>query len=109
MRARRLLSLLAAVAAFALGAPALAAAAESPVPTAQQKAYGLDGVPFIDPADLPPVEQRKVVCLVDSGVAITEDLPPDRPEGPIVQRISVDGGSGLPGPKPEQQHGTEIA
>jgi hypothetical protein len=109
MRARRLLPLLAAVAACALSAPRPAAAAESPVPTAQQKAYGMDWVPFIDPADLPPVEQRKVVCLVDSGVAITEDLPPDRPEGPIVQRIAVDGGSGLPGPKPEQQHGTQMA
>src|SRR3954469_7833741 len=106
---RSALALASAAAAVALAAPAPAGAAESAMPTAQQKAYGMDWVPFIDPADLPPVEQRKVVCLVDSGVAITEDLPPDRPEGPIVQRIAVDGGSGLPGPKPEQQHGTQMA
>jgi hypothetical protein len=109
MRVRRLLPLLAAVAACVSSAPPVASAAESAVPTAQQKAYGMDWAPFIDPADLPPVAQRKVVCLVDSGVAITEDLPSDRPEGPIVQRIAVDGGSGLPGPKPEQQHGTQMA
>jgi hypothetical protein len=93
-----------------LALPAVAHGAESAVPTAQQTAYGLDWAPFIDPADLPPVSQRKVVCLVDSGVAITEDLPADRPEGPIVQRVSTDGGSGLPGTLfEEQQHGTKMA
>ncbi len=65
--------------------PATAHAAESAMPTLQAKAYGMDWVPFIDPADLPPVEQRRVVCLVDSGVAVTPDLPPDRPEGPVTR------------------------
>src|SRR3712207_9081772 len=51
-------------AAIALAAPSIAAGAESAVPTAQQKDYGLDWAPFIDPADLPPVEKRKIVCLV---------------------------------------------
>jgi hypothetical protein len=106
---RRTAVLLAALAAASSLAPTPAQAAESPVPTAQQKAYGLDWAPFIDPADLPPVEQRKIVCLVDSGVAVTPDLPADRPEGPIVARLATDGGSGLPGPAAEHQHGTRMA
>jgi hypothetical protein len=92
-----------------LAMPATATAAESPMPTRQAVAYGMDWVPYIDPADLPPVAERKVVCLVDSGVDITPDLPPDNFAGPIVERISVDGGSGLPGPAWENQHGTRMA
>ena len=69
----------------------------------------MDWVPYIDPADLPPVEQRKVICLVDSGVEVNPDLPADRPEGPIVMRTSVDNTSGLPGDKPEHAHGTNMA
>jgi hypothetical protein len=92
-----------------LAMPATATAAESPMPTRQAVAYGMDWVPYIDPTDLPPVAQRKVVCLVDSGVDITPDLPPDNFAGPIVERISVDGGSGLPGSAWENQHGTRMA
>ena len=81
---RAALALAGAASAVALAAPAPASAAESAMPTAQAKAYGMDWVPYIDPADLPPVEQRKVICLVDSGVEVNPDLPADRPEGPIV-------------------------
>lgn len=87
----------------------MASAAESPMPTSQAKAYGMDWVPYIDPADLPPVRQRKVVCLVDSGVGIDEDLPADRPEGPVVARTSLWGDSGLDGRGWENQHGTRMA
>jgi hypothetical protein len=86
-----------------------AVAAESAMPTRQASAFGMDWVPYIDPADLPPVEQRKAVCLVDTGVAVTPDLPEDRPEGPVVARLAVDGGSGLPGDGPEHSHGTTMA
>ena len=86
-----------------------APAAESAMPTRQASAYGMDWVPYIDPADLPPVDQRKAICLVDTGVAVTPDLPEDRPEGPVVARLSIDGGSGLPGPLPEHEHGTNMA
>jgi len=106
---RSALALAGAAAAVALAAPAPASAAESAMPTAQAKAYGMDWVPYIDPADLPPVEQRKVICLVDSGVEVNPDLPADRPEGPIVMRTSVDNTSGLPGDKPEHAHGTSMA
>src|SRR3954447_7317170 len=106
---RSALAVAGAAAAAALAAPTPAAAAESAMPTAQAKAYGMDWVPYIDPANLPPVEQRKVICLVDSGVEVNPDLPADRPEGPIVMRTSVDNGSGLPGDKPEHAHGTSMA
>ena len=54
---------------------ASAGAAESAMPTRQASAYGMDWIPYIDPADLPPVSQRKAVCLVDTGVDVTPDLP----------------------------------
>lgn len=101
----------AVLATLAAGAarPAAAQAAESAVPTAQQVSYGGAWLPFVDPADLPPVEQRPVVCLVDSGVSVTGDLPADRPEGPIVSRLSaVDGEDAQPGTAPENQHGTDM-
>jgi len=80
------------------------------VPTVQQRAYGGEWLPFVDPADLPPVDQRPVVCLVDSGVAITNDLPADRPEGPIVSRRTLVEGAAVTGdPTPEGQHGTRMA
>src|SRR3954467_11730574 len=106
---RSALAVAGAAAAAGLAAPPPARAAESAMPTAQAKAYGMDWVPYIDPADLPPVEQRKVICLVDSGVEVNPDLPADRPEGPIVARQSTDGTSGLPGDKPEHAHGTSMA
>lgn len=96
------------VAALILPA-ATAIAAESPMPTSQANAYGMDWVPYIDPADLPPVHERKVVCLVDSGVGIDEDLPADRPEGPVIARTSLWGDSGLDGPGWENRHGTRMA
>lgn len=101
-------AVLAAVLAVLL-APSLARGDESPVPTSQQISYGAAWLPFVDPADLPPVEQRPVVCLVDSGVSVTPDLPADRPEGPIISRISaVDGEDATPGTAEENQHGTRM-
>ncbi|MTD47680.1 S8 family serine peptidase [Conexibacter sp. W3-3-2] len=66
-----------------------AQAAESPTPTAQQEAYGAGWLPYLDPADVPAVADRYVACLVDSGVAVGVDLPADRAEGPIVERLSL--------------------
>src|SRR3954454_25145431 len=106
---RSALALAGAAAAAALAAPTPAAAAESAMPTAQAVAYGMDWVPYIDPADLPPVEQRKVVCLVDTGVEVNPELPPDRRQGPIVARHSTDGSTGLPGDRPEHAHGPLMA
>ncbi len=98
------------VSGLAAGPVSSARADESPVPTAQQVAYGGEWLPYVDPADLPPVEQRPVVCLVDSGVAVTSDLPDDRPEGPIVSRRTIIDGADVHGdPTPEGQHGTRMA
>ena len=70
--------------------------------------YGLDWLNYIDPQDLPP--SRYAVCLVDSGVAVTPDTPPDDPNGPILRRLAVDGGSGEPqGTSDAQMHGTRMA
>lgn len=108
MRLRSLRAPVTVLAALLLPA-ATAVAAESPMPTSQAKAYGMDWVPYIDPANLPPVHQRKVVCLVDSGVGVDEDLPADRPEGPVIVRTSLWGDSGLDGSGWENQHGTRMA
>ena len=94
--------------ALALLITAPAAADESPAPPRHLAPYGLDWIAYIAPEDLPPT--RAAVCLVDSGVAITPDTPPDSPDGPILERLSIDGGSGEPqGAAPEQLHGTRMA
>ena len=68
------------------------------------------------PEDIPPVDQRPVICLVDSGVDVTPDLPASRPEGPVVERNVVDalrlGGDnedGQGGRSYAAQHGTRMA
>ena len=101
-------ALTAAASAFAFPA-ARAHAAETPAPPAHLKAYNLDWLNYIDPQDLPPT--RYAVCIVDSGVAITPDTPPDDPvNGPILRRLAVDGGSGEPqGTTDAQLHGTRMA
>ena len=41
----------------------------------QMPPYGLDWIGHIAPEDLPP--SRMAVCVVDSGLPVTPDLPPD--------------------------------
>lgn len=85
-------------------------AAESPTPTAQQEGYGAGWLPFLDPADVPAVADRYVACLVDSGVAVNADLPADRVEGPVVERLSVAGGVSPFGDDTDTgRHGTDMA
>jgi hypothetical protein len=81
--------------------PALARADESAWPTAQAKAYNFDWVPYLDPPAHPAA-----ICLVDSGVDITPDTPADSPDGPILERTSLDGG---PGTGIDSDHGTYMA
>ncbi|MFL5894586.1 MAG: S8 family serine peptidase [Thermoleophilaceae bacterium] len=93
-----------ALAVGAVGAPP-ASAAESAWPTAQATAYNFAFVPYLDP---PPT--HAAVCLVDSGVNVTPDTPADSPDGPIVKRLALDGGTGeAAGPSWEQMHGTRMA
>jgi hypothetical protein len=74
-------------------------------PTTQAVAYNADWVPYLDPPEKPAA-----VCLVDSGVAITPDTPADSPEGPIVKRLALDGGSGTAaGTNWDGLHGTRMA
>src|SRR3954453_23319492 len=85
-----------------------ARAAETAAPPAHLQAYNLAWLNYVDPQDLPPT--RYAVCIVDSGVAITPDTPPDDPSGPILRRLATDGGSGEPqGTSDEQLHGTRMA
>ncbi|MDQ8047016.1 MAG: S8/S53 family peptidase [Patulibacter sp.] len=108
-------SRLAAVAALTAG---LLAGAVGFVPTAAAdeqpsilKAYGLDWIERVrDDAWPQPKDQRPVICLLDTGVAVTPDTPADDPNGPIVARLAIDGGSGLPqGDTFEHLHGTTMA
>lgn len=93
---------LAAIAAGALACSAPAFAASTP--TAQATYYGLSWVPFIDPVDLPPLDERPVVCIVDTGAAVTPDLPADDANGHFVARWALDGGT----PGPFSQSATDI-
>src|SRR4051794_27779081 len=84
---------------------ASAAADESAMPTAQAVAANADWVPYLDPPAKPAA-----VCLVDSGVDITPDTPADSPDGPIVKRLSLDGGPGTAANTTwEGLHGTRMA
>jgi hypothetical protein len=84
---------------------ASASANESAWPTAQARAYNFDFVPYLDP----PAEPA-AVCLVDSGVNVTPDTPADSPDGPILERLALDGGPGTAASSaPEGLHGTEMA
>lgn len=87
-RACALLAAVAAAAILCIVSPA-AWATEVALPTTQAKAYNADWVPYLDPPAKPAA-----VCLVDSGVDITPDTPADSETGPIVKRLSVDGGPG---------------
>lgn len=84
---------------------AAAAADESAWPTTQAVAYHAEWVPYLDP---PPV--HAAVCLVDTGVNVTPDTPADSPDGPIVKRLSLDGGPGTAANSTwEGLHGTRMA
>ena len=106
------IGLLAASGLLSLGV-SIGAAAESPNPPRQflpaaQGGYGLDWIQWITPEDLPP--SRYAICLVDSGLAVTPDVPATSPAGPILERLSTDDGSGEPqGTSDEQLHGTKMA
>jgi hypothetical protein len=72
--------------AMALAPPEARADAE-PFPLPQQSTYHADWVEGLRSEDLAP--SRAVVCIVDSGVAVTPDTPADSPDGPILVRTSV--------------------
>jgi hypothetical protein len=98
-----------AAAVAALGAalawsPVSAEAAESTWPTAQAVAAHAEWVPYLDPPPKPAA-----ICLVDSGVNITPDTPPDSPNGPILERSALDGGPGTGGTDDIHSHGTYMA
>lgn len=85
---RSALSLGLAVVCAVLGFASTAHAEEQP---AILKAYGLDWIERVREEAWPqPKAQRPVICLLDTGVAITPDTPADNPEGPIVARLSVE-------------------
>lgn len=102
----RLGVLLGVVLAFASAAPSRADEQPSIL-----KTYALDWIERVREEAWPgPKEQRPVICLLDTGVAVTPDTPADSPAGPIVARLAVDGGTGLPqGTQPLQAHGTQMA
>ncbi|WP_205697488.1 S8/S53 family peptidase [Conexibacter sp. SYSU D00693] len=96
-----------ALAGLAALPPTAAQAAESPAITAQAKANHFEFVRYLDPPPGPPAE----LCIVDTGVAITPDTPPDNPNGPIVSRTVMPGvdGNGQGAPDPLHLHGTSMA
>lgn len=93
MASRGAIALAAALAALLLAAPS-ARPAETPMPVSYLDPYNMDWLAYLDPADVPP--NPYAVCVVDTGVAITPDTPPDNPAGPIVKRYAFDGGTGEP-------------
>lgn len=107
---RRRLSVVvrAALLLVALLVPASAQADEQP---AILKAYDLDWIERVrDDAWPQPKAERPVICLLDTGVDITPDTPADNPDGPIVARLALDGGTGTAqGTSWEHQHGTQMA
>jgi len=121
---RRASPVAALVALVATGAPVVVAplaatparAAEPALPTRQQVAMNAAWLAQLPPEQIPPVDQRPVICLVDTGVDITPDLPPDRPEGPVVRRLvadllqrSGDDEDGQGGRTTAARHGTAMA
>lgn len=101
---RQLVAALAVLIAFVV-LPGSAHAALEPDPIPHAEAFGAEWVPYIDPTAFAP--SRAVTCIVDTGVAITPDTPPDNPAGPILERTSVDGLPTLPDPGVD--HGTLMA
>src|SRR5262245_37097872 len=87
--ARRVTIYLAVAIAAAWALAGGASADESAWPTAQAVAANATWVPYLDPPPKPAA-----ICLVDSGVDITPDTPADSPDGPILKRLSLDGGPG---------------
>lgn len=85
------------------------AAAESAA-TEHAVAAGIDWIARVPEARLPSRAERPVVCLVDTGVAVTPDTPATSPEGPILARLSVyqDDGTAA-GTEPKLMHGTMLA
>lgn len=74
-------------------------------------AYNLDWIEHVpDSAWKLPPEERPVICLLDTGVAVTPDTPAENPRGPIVARLDLDGRGGEPqGTTPLHLHGTQMA
>lgn len=106
--AARAAAALAAVLVPLTAMPAPAAAESVPAPHIQD--YGLDWVSRVDAARWPAPADRPAVCIVDSGVAVTPDTPATSPDGPIIARLAVDGGSGEPqGTTDGHLHGTQMA
>ena len=104
-RGRQAAGFLVVVALAGLLAPNAALGSESSLPTTQAKAYGAEWVPYLDPPAKPAA-----VCLVDTGVNITPDTPADSPDGPILERSALDGGTGeAAGTSWEELHGTRMA
>lgn len=109
MTLRRLSAMARAVVLLAaLAVPASAQADEQP---AILKAYELDWIERVREDAWPqPKSERPVICLLDTGVDITPDTPADNPDGPIVARLALDGGTGVAqGTTWEHQHGTQMA
>lgn len=100
-----------------IGGMALVLAAAGPAQAEEQpsilRAYGLDWIERIKEEAWPqPKQQRPIICLLDTGVAITPDTPADNPDGPIVARLALEDGDeqGLPqGTTFAHLHGTQMA
>ncbi len=56
------------------------AAAESAV-SSQVRAAGLEWAAGVPAERLPAPDARPVICLIDTGVAVTPDTPADNPPG----------------------------
>lgn len=108
---RRGLRAVLAVAALSCGVLATAQPAAAEEQPSIVKAYGLDWIQHVREEAWPdPKERRPVICLLDTGVAVTPDTPEDNPLGPIVARLALDGGTGLPqGDTWVHRHGTDMA
>jgi hypothetical protein len=105
-RTRHAALAIATAAAFAL-APATAPAAETAQPPSHLTAYNLDWLNYLAPQDMPST--RYAVCVVDSGLMVTQDTPADSPAGPVLERLATDDGPGFPQGTAEQQlHGSHM-
>ncbi len=110
MASRRIALLVLLVALAGAVGPSSAPADETATPVSHLVPYNLDWIAYIDPADAPPV--RYAVCIIDTGINITPDTPPDDPvNGPILKRLATDGGPGTQqgGSDPALLHGTRMA
>lgn len=103
MRAVALAAALAAVTASSAGAESAA--------TPQTRSAGVDWIQGVPAERWPAPADRRAICLIDTGVAVTPDTPADNPDGPIVARLSItDGEPGTPAAQdPNGMHGTMLA